>query len=61
MPTRGKGKEELLYLVPNLNTMFLKNKLSSIHAAQYAKAELLDVHVDSQNPHDHPDVKDAFD
>ena len=55
MPLKGKGKEDLLYLVPPTNMQFLINKKSPIHACRYAvtdKNHVLNVHVDSQNPRD---------
>eukprot|EP00957_Ditylum_brightwellii_P161706 12311681-Ditylum_brightwellii.AAC.1 len=55
MPLRGQHLEHLLYLVPTTNAQFLTNRQSPIHASFYAITDennVLNVHVDSQNPRD---------
>ena len=63
LPLKCKGKEKLLYSVPNTNKMFHTDTSKSFHATRYAvtnSENVLNVHVDSQNPSEHDGLNDSF-
>ena len=63
LPSVCKGKESKLYMVPKTVTLVTKSEKQSFHAARYAKTDkvnVLNIHVDSQNPQDHENLDDDF-
>eukprot|EP00957_Ditylum_brightwellii_P161624 12305866-Ditylum_brightwellii.AAC.1 len=62
IPTKAKGKEELLYNVPSIN-QFFDHMNFSIHSSRYAitsEENILNVHVDSANPKEIDGMQDSF-
>ena len=63
LPGKAKGKGNLLYSVPIENRLFLSNPTSDIAATRYAITDdtnVVDVHVDSQNPRQLPDIEESY-
>eukprot|EP00957_Ditylum_brightwellii_P043098 3264757-Ditylum_brightwellii.AAC.1 len=63
LPLRCAGKEDKLYNVPPTNTEFHNESSKHFHTTRYALTnndQVLDVHVDSQNPRGHKDLEDSY-